>query len=88
MFMFLTSYRLLNSKFQILVHSKPPACGTLAMAKRPKGHMAYGHCQTVKSQSFSKLGPFLKRAAKGPMEDQSGEKEGKTKKGLRKESEI
>lgn len=44
------------------------------------------HMATV-SRSRNKSGPPFWARCKGPMEDQSGEKEGKTKKGLRKESE-
>ena len=71
-----TSYRLLNSKFQILVHSQPPACGNFAMAPPKRAHGIWPLSAAVETNP----GPLFERAAKGPWKISLVKRKGKQKK--------
>lgn len=77
MFMFLTSYRPVL-KFQIS-NLGPFKTSSLREFRNGSAQKGTWHMATV-SRSRSKSGPPFWARCKGPMEDQSGEKEGKTKK--------
>lgn len=63
-------------KFQILVHSKPPACGKFAMAPPKRAHGIWPLSAAVETNP----GPLFERAAKGPWKISLVKRKGKQKK--------